>query len=270
MTATAFASGVWHETNTFSAVPTDLNAFRRYQYLAGEALLQASSGTNTEIGGMLTASAGAGLRLIPGLFAGAVPSGRVTAAAYAALLDETVRYLRGTDAPDGLLLALHGAFVAEGEDEADAGLVEAVLGAARGDPPLVATFDLHANLTPRLVESADLLIGYKTYPHRDMGRCGEQAAAGLARMLREGRRPACAFRKLPFAPAPQVQVTDDEPAAAIMARAAAMEARPDVWSVSIAWGFPYADIGGLGVGVLVYADSQAVAQALADELAGEI
>ena len=266
----AFVSGIWHETNTFSSVPTDLDAFRRYQFAEGAALLTASAGTNTEIGGMMAAAAGCGLTLHPGLYAGAVPSGRVTAEAYAALQEGTLGHLRAAGPVEGILLALHGAFVAEGEDEADAGLVEAVRGAAGERMPLVATFDLHGNLTERLVAAADLLIGYKTYPHRDMGLCGEQAARALARILTTGARPVRAFRKLPFAPAPQVQVTDDEPAASIMARAAEMEARGDVWSVSVAWGFPYADVAGLGVGILVYADSADVADALADELAGMI
>lgn len=270
MSARAFVSGVWHETNTFSAVATDLAAFRRYQFAEGETLFEVSAGTNTEIGGMLSVAGSCGLRLVPGLYAGAVPSGRVTSEAYDSLRTGMLGHLRAAAAVDGVLLALHGAFVAEGEDEADAGLVEAVRGAVGPDMPLVGTFDLHGNLTPRLVAAADLLIGYKTYPHHDMGLCGQQAARGLARILDAGHRPARAFRKLPFAPPPQVQVTDDEPAASIMALAAEMEARPDVWSVSVAWGFPYADIAGLGVGVLVYADTAEIAEALADRLSGEI
>lgn len=270
MSANAFVSGIWHETNTFSQVVTDLDAFRRYQFAEGEDLFAVSAGTNTEIGGMLEAAPSCGLGLRPGLYAGAVPSGTVTAAAFESLRAGMLGHLGSAGALDGVLLALHGAFVAEGEDEADAAMAEAMRTAVGRGTPVAATFDLHANLSPRLVAAADLLIGYKTYPHRDMGVCGEQAARGLARMLKEGRRPARAFRKLPFAPPPQVQVTDDEPAASIMALAAEMEARPDVWSTSIAWGFPYADIASLGVGILVYADGQEVADELADRLAAEI
>ena len=266
----AFVAGIWHETNTFSAVPTDLTAFRQYQYAEGASLLETSDGTNTEVGGMLAAAPAAGIDPVPGLFAGAVPSGLVTAEAFAAIRARTAELLGQAGPVDGLLAALHGAFVADGAEDGDAAYLSALRQALPRDCPVVGTLDLHANLSAALVRQADLLIGYKTYPHRDMGACGEAAVRGLAHILDTGRHPAWAFAKLPFMPPPQVQVTDDTPAADIMALVGEAERRPDVWSVSVTWGFPYADIADLGVGVLAYADDRTQAAAVVREIAAEI
>ena len=44
------------------------------------------------------------------------------------------------------------------------------------DLPLVASLDLHANVTPEMVEHADALIAYRTYPHVDMAETGRACA----------------------------------------------------------------------------------------------
>jgi microcystin degradation protein MlrC len=132
---------------------------------------------------------------------------------------------------------------------------------------MVATFDLHANLSEGLIAQADALVGYDTYPHNDMGARGAEAAQILHRMLWSTRRPAKILRKLPFAPPPQVQGTGSEPAAGIMAKMLDMETWGGIWSASIAWGFPYADVAHLGVGVLVQGDDHGHATRIADDLA---
>ena len=112
--------------------------------------------------------------------------------------------------------------------------------------PLVATFDIHANLSPALFAAADVLIGYDTYPHTDMAARGREAAACLAGILASGRRPAKAFRKLPLLTVPQVQATAEPPMRAVIARAARARGQPEVLTASVAVGFPYADVPQLG------------------------
>lgn len=265
-----FMSGIWHETNTFSSVLTDIESFRRYQYTVGDECEEVYSGTNTEIGGMLAAAHSLKLQMIPGMFCGAVPSGLVTADTLTTILNETIRKIPTDDKIDGLVVALHGAFVSALSEGSDAFYLKEIRKGLPPNIPIVGTLDLHANVSLDLVNQTDLLVSYKTYPHRDMGSCGEFAIKKLAFMLETGERPACAFRKLPFAPPPLVQVTDEEPVSSIMRRVAAAEARKDVWSVSVTWGFPYADIADLGVGVIAYADEQHTADFIADDIATEI
>jgi microcystin degradation protein MlrC len=267
MAKRVFITGIWHETNTFAQGRTGLEAFHAYQYLEGDALFAAFADTNTEVGGAMSAAAELDLNLIPGLFAGAVPSGLITASAYETLVGRSLDLLAAAGQIDGVLVHLHGACVVEGAPEADAAFLATIRRQLPVDTPVVATFDLHANLSDALIEGADALVGYDTYPHNDMGERGAEAARILHRMLWSSRRPAKILRKLPFAPPPQVQGTAAAPAAAIMAKMHDMETWGEIWSASIAWGFPYADVAHLGVGVLVQGDDIAHATRIADDLA---
>ncbi|MDA1098515.1 MAG: M81 family metallopeptidase [Proteobacteria bacterium] len=270
MAKRVFITGIWHETNTFAKGRTGLEAFHAYQYAEGDALFAAFADTNTEIGGAMRAALELDLNLIPGLFAGAIPSGLIAAAAYQTLVRRSLDLLAAAGPIDGVLIHLHGACVAEGAPEADADFLAAIRRQLPNGTPMVATFDLHANLSDALIAGADALVGYDTYPHNDMGDRGAEAARLLHRMLWSARRPAKILRKLPFAPPPQVQGTAAAPVAAIMAKMHDMENWGEIWSASIAWGFPYADVAHLGVGVLVQGDDIDHTSRIADDLATTI
>ena len=261
-----FITGFWHETNTFAPTRTGLDDFHAYQYAEGDVLFEAFADTNTEIGGVMNAAMELDLNLIPGLFAGAVPSGMIKREAYQTILDRTLELLEDVGEIDGMLVHVHGAAVAEGAPEADADYLFAL---RRRLPlvPIVATFDLHANMSDGLVAAVDGLIGYNTYPHNDMAERGTEAAHMLHRMLWSDKRPEKIFVKLPFAPPPQVQATADQPVAGIMAKLEDMKDWGGIWSGSIAWGFPYADVAHLGVGILVQGDDIHHCRRIVDDLA---
>jgi len=269
MTPRVLIAGLWHETNTFSPIATGLAAFQAYQWAEGDGLAARYAGTNTEIGGMLKGAAAAGLAVVPGLFAGAIPSGTVTRDAFEELAGRIVETAR-CGLPDGALLALHGAMVVDGIPEADAELARRVRGVLPADAPLVATYDLHANVSAALVEACDMLIGYDTFPHTDMGARGEEAAARLAAMLATGSRPAKAFRKLSMITVPQMQATAEPPMAAVMARVAEAEEVDGVDVVSVAQGFAYADVDHLGVAVTGYGSDPAALEREVDAVAAAI
>ena len=267
MSKRIFITGIWHETNTFAATQTGLDDFHAYQYAEGDEIFAAFADTNTEIGGAMNAAIELDLNLVPGLFAGAVPSGLITAAAFNTLVERTLELLMGAGDVDGVLVHLHGAAVADGVPEADAAILAAIRQQLPPDIPIVATFDLHANLSEALIAGADALVGYDTYPHNDMGARGAEAAQILHRMLWSTKRPTKILRKLPFAPPPQVQGTAAAPVAGIMAKMHDMETWGGIWSASIAWGFPYSDVAHLGVGILVQGDDYSHATRIADDLA---
>ena len=262
--------GIWHETNTFAAGLTGLEAFRAYQYAIGDELVSRYVGTNTELGGMIAAAKELGLELVPTIYAGAVPSGIIAQNALQALSDELRGCLRKAGPLDGALVVLHGAAVAEGMADADIhilALVREVLGPV---VPIAATFDFHANIGPAMVSFADVLVGYDTYPHVDMAERGVEATRLLARMLETGQRPARLLRKVPVVTVPLVQATEAEPMRGVMTRLAEVERAPALWCASVAMGFAYADVPELGASVLAYGDSEEAVRNAASSLAAAI
>lgn len=247
--------GLMHETNTFANTRTPLDDFRAYQFARGDEMLARYAKVRNEIGGMMAGARENGLKLAPTLFCFAVPSGVVAREAYkelaAWLLDDIA-----ASACDGVLLALHGAMVAEQVQDVEGDLLRRVR-ALVGDKPIVATFDIHANLSAAMCEHADVLIGYDTYPHVDVYARGVEAARVMANILRGEILPTMAFQELPMLSVPQAQYTGQGPMREIMARVGEMERDARVVNVSIGGGFPYADVECAGMRVIVTTNGDA-------------
>ena len=135
-----------------------------------------------------------GFEIYPTLAAGATPGGPVTAEAYEHFVARILDGLKAAPKLDGVLLALHGAMVAEGFPQADGETVRRVR-ALVGDLPIAVTHDYHANVPPELVAAADVLIVYKTNPHIDQPERGLQAAEILSRQIRGEVQPQMALVK---------------------------------------------------------------------------
>ena len=133
----------------------------------------------------------------------------------------------------------------------------------------MVSLDLHANVTPQMVEHADALIAYRTYPHVDMADTGRAAARHLALLLRTKQRFAKAFRQLPFLIPISWQCTNDQPTKGIYQKLAALESDA-VPTLSFAPGFPAADFADCGPSVFAYGGTQADADAAADKIAALI
>ncbi len=261
------AAQISHETNRFSAVPTDYAAFEASGLTVGDAIRPSLSGSNTEFGGFLAGAARHGFDLLPVVAVWATPSGLVTAEAIDRLRRLLVGGLERALADgrlDGVLLALHGSMVTESDHDGDAFLLEAARRTVGPAVPVVATLDLHANLSQRMVAAADLLIGYDTYPHIDMAERGEEACDLLAKLIRGEIQPTPALRKPPMLPTSQRMMTDRMPMRALIDRAQALEGDPRVVNVTVAGGFPPADVPEAGLSVLVTTDDD---PALAAEMA---
>ena len=259
-------AGLYHETNTFSVKPTTLQDFKDYQFALGNDLLERYRGTNTEMGGMIAAAAQNGLQLAPLLFAAAVPSGTITRDCYDRLSADIEDLLRQAEPVDGLLLVLHGAAVAEGAEDADGGLLSRMRQLLGDGRPIVATTDYHANISQLMFATADVIVGYDSFPHVDMSERGEEAVRLLCSLMR-GDRVVGAFRSIPLATVPQHQASADQPVARIMDRLHALEGNDGIRCATLAMGFPYADTADIGSAVLFYGDEPDQAQQAADEVA---
>lgn len=257
--------GLVHESNTFCPTPTDMRRFQDRHLLREQALVTAFREAHHELGGFVGAAEAHGLTLLPTLFAGADPAGTVTADAFNALAGELIDRLAAA-APDGVYLALHGAMVAEGAPDAEGELLARVrerLGAV----PLVASCDWHANVSERMAANCDALVVYQTYPHLDQRQRGELAAHLLADAVAGRTRPVTAVCRPPLILNLIAQETGVEPMAGVLQQARAIAQRSGILAVSLAGGFPYADIEAMGTTATVVADGDA---ALAERTAREL
>ena len=254
-----------HETNTFSPVPTDLARFSKgaERPLAGAEILAAYRGTGSCTAGFIDVAEAAGAEIVPSIAANAPPSGPVETAAYEYICDAILEAVgRGCDA---ILLDLHGAMVTERHEDGEGELL-ARIRAIAPDVPIGVTLDMHANLYPAMVESADVIAGYQTYPHIDYHETGVRAAQPVFAMLRGSARPVTSWGNRPMLPHVMRQGSGDFPNRDLQARAREME-REGALAVSLFTGFPHADISNAGLSCVVVTDGdRGAAERMRDEL----
>jgi microcystin degradation protein MlrC len=193
----------------------------------------------------------------------------VTEDAYERIVQVMVDGIRAAGPLDAVYLDLHGAMVTEHLDDGEGEILARVREVIGKDLPMVVSLDLHANVTPEMVEHADALIAYRTYPHVDMAETGRAAARHLALLLGTKQKFAKAFRQLPFLIPISWQCTNDQPTMGIYQKLASLESDA-VPTLSFAPGFPAADFVHCGPSVFAYGATQADADAAADAVAALI
>ncbi len=238
---------ILHESNTFTPVLTDLDAFRRMQYLKGPDLVSFHEGKRTEIGGMLRGLDDAGAEAIPLVSCWAMPSGVVTRSAYETIKGEMLEGVRRAGSLDGILLALHGSMTVEGYPDPEGDLLSALRGIV-GPIPIAATLDHHANVSQLMVDKADFLLGYRTHPHVDQYEVGAQTGRTLLRLIEEKPAVTKCFIKMPLITPAENR---SEPVRAMAASIAEAERDSAVLAASFFVGFPWANVPRIGASTLV-------------------
>ncbi|HQV29374.1 MAG: M81 family metallopeptidase [Anaerolineae bacterium] len=261
-------ASIIHESNSFAAKSTPLADFR---ILRGAEISRFYAGAHNEVTGFIEGGARHGYEPVPTLCASATPSGVVQAEAFNWLADALVDALKAAGPIDGILLALHGAFVAENFDNADAEFTRRVRAAFGPGLPLVVTHDPHCSLGEGVVRNCDALVIYKTNPHIDMRERGLQAAAIISAMIRGEARPTMAYRALPMMINIAHQHTSSPPLRDLWASLPELEQQPGVLAASLSLCYQYSDVPAMGNAVVVVTDNdQAKADRIADDLAAQL
>lgn len=263
--------GILQESNTFSEAVAGIEDFKRYYWRVGEEMFaadgDAAAAPQNELSGFRQAAREQGATLLPTLYVQAASSGRIRRES----LDELKRLLFAQLAPhlpcDGVLFALHGAWAAEDNDDADGEIVAAIRAAVGPDVPFVITLDSHANVTRAIVDNVDGLVGYRTFPHVDYAETGYRAANLLFAIVRKEISPHVRLAKAPMIVPAESHTTDRGPMLELLREAAAGEARGDSLATSLFAVQPWLDVAEMGFGVVVLGGNAARAEAEAQRLA---
>ena len=240
-----------HESNTFASFPTTYEDFR---FVRGQEIIEQYRPTFHEVGGFIAGAEAYGYEIVPLMGAVATPAGAVEAETYESLLDELLGLIRDAMPLDGLLLGLHGAFVAENYPQGDGETTRRVRELVGPDFPVVVTHDYHGNVPPQLVEDATALIIYKTCPHVDQRERGLQAAELITRTVRGEVRPVSSIAKPELVYNIAFHNTNMRPMKPVMDAAIELEGQPGILATSVAAGYQYADVPWMGPCIVVVAD----------------
>ena len=261
-------AGFQHETNTFAPSKAAYENFVRGEgfpaMVRGQDML-ALREVNIPAGGFINAVLADGHTVSTVIWAGASPSAHVTRDAYERIAGEIVDAARA-GGYDAIYLDLHGAMVAEHLDDGEGELLARVRAVAGPDLPVVASLDLHANVTAQMLQEADGLAAFRTYPHVDMADTGEHTARLLAARLAAGNAWVRAERRLPFLIPINGMCTLLQPSQGVYEELERLEKTPGVASISFAPGFPAADFPECGPVVWAYGTDAAAVERVTEAL----
>lgn len=260
-----FIAALDTETNTFAPLPTGWQAFEDGFIAHGDATCRPENYCSAQLYAWRRRAAALGWDVAESLCAYAEPGGVTARAVFETLRDEILRDLAAAK-PDAVLLALHGAMVAEGYEDCEGDLLARARAIVGPDVPIGVELDLHCHLTAAMVEAATVLLTYKEYPHVDIPARAEELFTLIADAVTGRTQPVmavfdCRMIGL-FRPTTQ-------PMRGFVDRLAAHEGRDGILSLSLAHGFPWADVPDVGVKMLAVADGSRAKAAEAARYYGE-
>lgn len=248
--------GFGHEANTFAPARASLSAWRRAGILEGDEIRRRYEASDSTLAGFLQYGRDEPqVEVVPLIYSWITPTGASTAEAFEHLTGRMLDQLREQGPWDGVLLPQHGAAVCDGRRDADGEFIRRVRSVVGADVPIGVTLDMHANVSPLMTQTADIITVYQTNPHVDARVQALLCARLLGRTIRGEIRPVMALASPPLAINILRQGTADEPMRSILTTARDQEQRQDILSVSVVEGFPYADVAEMGMSVVVVADS---------------
>lgn len=263
-----FAATLATETNTFSPLPTSLEAYKEGVFLRpGEHPEDAPRMCTAPLWCARRRASREGFTLIEGSCFAASPAGTTNQADYEFMRDEILAQLKAALPLDGVLLGLHGAMVAHGYDDVEGDIVTRARAIVGPNVVIGVELDPHCHLTLKRVAAADITILYKEFPHTDVADRAEEVIDLVLATIRKQVKPVTSVydcRQIASYPTTQPLMR------AFVDRIKAMEGKDGVLSISIAHCFPYADVAELTGRVLVITDNdKAKADALATQLGEE-
>src|SRR5476649_1237893 len=266
-----FTATIATETNTFSPLPTSIEAYKECVFLRpGEHPDDTPLMCTAPLWVARKRAKAEGFTLIEGSCFAASPAGTTNRADYELMRDEILGQLKAALPVDGVLLGLHGAMVAHGYDDVEGDIIERCRAIVGPKCVIGVELDPHCHLTMKRVTASDIIVLYKEFPHTDVVERAEDVLTLVLATLRGKIKPVMSVydcRQIQSYP------TTIQPMRGLVDRIMAMEGKDGILSVSIAHCFPYGDVAEIGTRVLVIADgdkkkADALATKLGEELVG--
>jgi microcystin degradation protein MlrC len=245
--------GFIHETNTFAPGKTELSNFQDEWIVGNDPFMKRYEHTSTFMGGVIAATTKLNAELAVGLYVAATPSGMVTRDCNIQMTEYLLDSI--PDRIDGLMVLLHGAIVSENLNDVEGQLLQKIREEVGPHLPIAITLDLHANISPQMVQFADIIVGQDTYPHVDSYDRAIEAFHLLSRCVLSEIRPTRSYRHSRILVAPQAMVTHEGFMKEIMETAFGIEKDARVLNVTVAGGFPYSDVADAGMSFVVTTDN---------------
>ena len=262
-----FIGGFCTETNTFAPIPTGESNFFDDVFRRKDASLDDSAPWTAAQRVWRASAEKKNLEVFESINAFAQPAGVTVKSVYEKLRNLLLDDLKTISNVDMVLLFMHGAMVAEGYDDCEGDTIARVREIVGKDAIIAVELDLHCHLTEKMINSSDIIITFKEYPHVDIADRAEELFEIAYKSALRQIKPTMAYSDTHMV---SMWRTSQPQVRKFINRMKEIEKQDGIMSVSLAHGFPWGDVEDVGARTLVVADTEtALAQEIADKLAVE-
>lgn len=182
-----FVCGFRQESNSFNPLYDEFDTFASFGIYEGE-----EAGKNFQaVCGMYKTLKENAIETIDGVVMRSASGGPVKSDVVEWFLNKITEKLNKNEV-DGVLIALHGATVTEKSEDVCGDIIEKIRNIVGENIPISASFDLHGNITEKLIKNTDYISGFQEYPHIDQLETGIRAAKRLVEHLNgESKKTVC-------------------------------------------------------------------------------
>ena len=186
------------ETNSFNPLIWERKDFENYTYSLGANIFSLDPGIRCETTGFMAAAEAYDLELVGSISMWSQAGGRVNAALVDEMLEKVCATYQSAGHIDAVFGALHGATQDTREHDTCGYITERLRQMVGPEPVIAIAFDMHGNITDKILRNADVVCGYQTYPHRDAYETAYRAARLGVMKLRDRKAFSTAAVMVPM------------------------------------------------------------------------
>ncbi|MBR1983192.1 MAG: M81 family metallopeptidase [Clostridia bacterium] len=264
-----FVCGLREESNSFNPLLCDMQSFKGFKYVEGESVVANNGECCVNVDGMLKVLLGAKVNVVgnsDSVYIRSGSGGPLDSKVVDWFIEKTINGLKRELPLDGVVLSLHGATTSDKSDDVCGDILQAVRQTVGEQTIISVSFDLHANVTEKVMQNADYVSGYHTYPHLDIYQTGERAAQILVDHFNKGRMYVARVEVPLIAPA-SAYTTNDGKLGELMGQADAMVNNGTIVDYSIFQVQPWLDVEKMSSTVLITTYNEEQAKTIASEFA---
>lgn len=155
------------ETDSFNPLIWEKEEFEKYKCCYGNDIFKIDRSIRCETTGFMQAAEEEGAKLIGTVAMFAQSGGPVNAAVMDEMLERVQAVYDDCGPVDAVFAALHGATQDTRETDTCGFITESLRKMVGPETVIAIAFDMHGNITDRILRNTDAVCGYQTYPHED-------------------------------------------------------------------------------------------------------
>ena len=255
------------ESNSFNPIPCTIDYFKSGRIYEGEDIRAHLFDKPCAVAGILDAIDEANVQAIPAYSMFTMSGGPVDHSVVEHFIKKVVECIEKNLPVDAVCLSLHGATQTTKYEDCSGYMIEAIRSVIGEQAVIAVSTDLHANITPKMVENSSIICGYQTYPHLDHYETGYRTAKLALSCLLDEKKPKMIRVGIPMIVPASTYSTMTGPFSDLMNYARSLVEKGEILDVTIYQMQPWLDVEEAASAVIVIDHDEEKAQKFALDLA---